>query len=125
MTGPDDRTSDYAEFTQRDIDASKHLTTLAAGSIVVIGTFIKDIFPNENGTIAVGLAIKILIAAAFVLFGIALAFVALGMFGLTRSRIAQSGRYANWEALLFLFTPFVSFVVGIFCFGLAVLINLF
>ena len=111
MTGPDeDRTEDVHDV-HRDIDADKHLTTLAAGSIVIIGTFIKDIFPNENGTLTVGLGIKILIAAAFVFFGIALVFAVLGMFGITRSRAAQTG-YNALEAILYLAIPFVSFVGG-------------
>jgi hypothetical protein len=50
-------------------DSLKHMTTLNAGSIVVIGTFLADIFPNKDGTLAVGLGLKLTIAAAFSFLG--------------------------------------------------------
>src|SRR5215211_1743744 len=65
---------DYAitEGPKLLFEASKQLTTLNAGSIVVIGTFLRDIFPTEQGTLAVGPFIKGLIAASFVCFGVSL-----------------------------------------------------
>jgi hypothetical protein len=56
----------------------KHQTTLSAGSIVVIGTFLKDIFSFSGGTIDAGkgnygVIILILIVLSFVGFGVSLA----------------------------------------------------
>lgn len=48
-----------------------YLTTLNAGSIVLIATFLRDIFPKtEGGVLDVALYVKLLIAASFLFFGI-------------------------------------------------------
>jgi hypothetical protein len=39
-------------------DSFKYLTTLNAGSIVLIVTFLKDIFPSEGGTLDLEPAIR-------------------------------------------------------------------
>src|SRR5215203_5259556 len=55
------------------LDQFKHLTTLSAGSIVLIATFLKDIFPrSDNGDLTMNLGLKLFIAASFVLLGISL-----------------------------------------------------
>ena len=79
------------------VDASKHLTTLNAGSIVVIGTFLKDIFPTEQGTLAVGPFIKGLIAASFVCFGVSLILAAFIMLYFSRT-INRAVLRAMWES---------------------------
>jgi hypothetical protein len=43
----------------RNFETVKHLTTLSAGSVVLIGTFLQDIFPKtKGGELAVGLFTK-------------------------------------------------------------------
>jgi hypothetical protein len=113
-------------------DTFKQLTTLNAGSIVVIGTFLKDIFPNKDGTLAVGLGLKFLISAAFVLFGGSLIVAAYG--NVRFSHILETwARNPSRERELMhdvvsgrlKIAALVFFVLGIACFGTAVLINLF
>jgi hypothetical protein len=67
---------DLREPHRLGFETSKQITTLNAGSIVVIGTFLSDIFPHKHGTLAVGLPIKLLIAAAFAFFRILSRFAA-------------------------------------------------
>jgi len=81
------------------VDASKQLTTLNAGSIVVIGTFLKDIFPTDQGILAVGPFIKGLIAASFVCFGVSLILAAFIMLYFSRS-MNMAVQRAVWEAQL-------------------------
>lgn len=121
----------------------KQLTTLCAGSIVVIGTFLKDIFPSKNGILAVGAGIKLLITLAFVSFGLSLIVSSYAM--LDYSRILRSIellrtveardvpaalralRWRRYEALslLFRYLPLPSFTAGLLFFGLAVVLNLY
>jgi hypothetical protein len=64
---------DLTEAIKLGFEAMKQLTTLNAGSIVVIGTFLSNIFPTDRqGTLTVPLYIKILIGLAFVGFGASL-----------------------------------------------------
>jgi hypothetical protein len=44
----------YDKSLKQGFELAKHLTTLNAGSIVLIATFLKDIFPNENGVLGIG-----------------------------------------------------------------------
>jgi hypothetical protein len=53
-------------------DGLKHLTTLAAGTTVLLATFLKDIFPQKKGALAVSGDLKLLIAMSFVFLGISL-----------------------------------------------------
>jgi hypothetical protein len=61
------------EIIKLSFDNLKHLTTLNAGSIVLIATFLKDIFPGVKGTLDVGPGIKLLVTASFICFGASLA----------------------------------------------------
>jgi hypothetical protein len=63
------------------IDYVKHLTTLSAGAIVLIATFLKDIFPQD-----IGLVLKILIAASFIFFGLSLVSASFLMYHFIRVR---------------------------------------
>ena len=65
---PGQSTARPIDGLKSELDFLKQITTLNAGSIVVIGTFLKDIFPSTRGAWLTGL-----IVAAFVLFGISLA----------------------------------------------------
>ena len=108
----------------------KHLATLNAGSIVLIGTFLQGIFPSQNGVLNTGLGVKLLIAASFVCFGLSLATAAYAMYRCTRIldhylyAVLDVNRYkppTSLERVL----PLGSFWLGLGAFGLAVLINLF
>ncbi len=44
----------YDKSLKQGFQLAKQLTTLNAGSIVLIATFLKDIFPNENGVLGIG-----------------------------------------------------------------------
>jgi hypothetical protein len=97
-------------------EAIKQLTTLNAGSIVVIGTFLSNIFPTDKqGALTVPLYIKVLIGAAFVWFGASLILSVLAMIEY------RFGSKAEPRFIL----PLTSFTGGIICFGAAVLLNLF
>jgi hypothetical protein len=63
---------DFTESIKLLAESSKHLTTLNAGSIVVIGTFLKDIFPSKGATLVPDPLLKALIALSFVCFGVSL-----------------------------------------------------
>src|SRR5215217_5943542 len=88
---------DLTESYKVILDVIKQLTTLNAGSIVVIGTFLSDIFPTEQGTLAVGPFLKGLIAASFVCFGVSLL---LSTFLMSYfSRVINEMTYkAKWQA---------------------------
>jgi hypothetical protein len=112
------------EGLKAELEVVKHITTLNAGSIVVIGTFLKDIFPSEDAVVAMGTGLKLLIAAAFLLFGLSLALSAGGMYALS-GRISESRAFNKFWARLVLWPPLVFFVLALVCFGIAVLIDLF
>jgi hypothetical protein len=70
------------EFYKQGFEAVKQLTTLSAGAIVLIGTFIQNIFPSnlQTGELTTGPSIKWLIASSFVFLGLSLMTSALSMF---------------------------------------------
>ena len=115
-----------SETVSATLEVYKQLITLAASSIVLIGTFLKDIFPTESGTLDVGWLIKLCIAAAFVLFGLSLIVAAWFMtyysFFLERSGAPHRDVFTwQWGRAL----PLAFFVLGTISFGAAVLMNLY
>src|SRR5215207_3226584 len=79
-------------------EAFKHLTTLNAGSIVLIGTFLKDIFPKDNqGNLSVDTGSKLLIAASFALFGLSLAASAYSMYWFATPKVPSWWRDKSME----------------------------
>jgi hypothetical protein len=134
------------EETKLITDGLKHLTTLAAGAIVLLATFLKDIFPKKNGALAVSGDLKMLIAMSFVLLGLSLLssifYIVLiapprrlayeveegtseAEAELERMRVLGQERVrlvrrTSWLRLL----SAAAFSLGILCFGAAVLINL-
>ena len=44
----------YDKSLEQGFQLATHLTTLNAGSIVLIAIFLKDIFPNKNGVLDIG-----------------------------------------------------------------------
>jgi hypothetical protein len=63
---------DYTESLKLLAESSKQLTTLNAGAIVIIGTFLQDIFPSKGGALVPDPLLKVLIALSFVCFGVSL-----------------------------------------------------
>jgi len=76
-----DREIDYSGLRQMLFETTKQLTILSSGSIVVIGTFLSNIFPTDkHGILAIPNGIKLLIATAFVGFGGSLISATITMF---------------------------------------------
>jgi hypothetical protein len=141
----DDIFPDYTESIKLGFEVAKQLTTLNAGSIVVIGTFLSNIFPTDKqGTLTVSLYIKLLIGAAFVGFGASLVAsvivmylsrVLLVRYIARRSSQPHSGTSSPWGDMRYwgpsaMWWPFAAlpltlFSGGLICFGAAVLFNLF
>jgi len=142
------------KWAERTHDTLKHLTTLSAGSILLIGTFSSIIFPtNERGTLEVGLASKWLIGLSIVLFGLSLIWAVIALYSLSLMA-ANWAWQMNWlnmvlnalsrvlgsenrievfgsdtpaitrGELIVVLLPFIIFVLGLFLFGTAVLVNL-
>jgi len=124
---------DYTESIKLHFENLKQLTTLNAGSIVVIGTFLKDIFPRENGTLDVSAGIKLLIALSFISFGVSLVLASYGMFQYARrlwlferhGQITRLPPGLTLGRLLVRFLALPAFSTGLICFGAAVLVNLY
>jgi hypothetical protein len=122
---------DVTEVITLGFEWMKQLTTLSAGSIVVIGTFLSNIFPTDNqGALTVPWYIELCLGAAFVCFGTSLIVSAVAMntyrgileFHLRGDRPEEI--YTRPRRLA-IFLPPASFTVGAICFGAAVLLNMF
>jgi hypothetical protein len=112
------------------MDMFKHLTTLSAGSLVLIATFLKDIFPRDNGLLDVCFGLKLLIGASFAFLGISL--ISSVVFILRLSNEATSPQpgtvlafISSRTSLYLQVASLLAFLTGLLCFGAAVLINLF
>jgi hypothetical protein len=116
---------DPVEITKLGFEATRQLITLNAGSIVVIGTFLSDIFPSKNGKLEVGAGMKLLIALAFLGFGVSLIVSTLAMFDLQNALYREDPSYTRRGMFLYRALPFFLFAGGLICFGWAVLLNLF
>jgi hypothetical protein len=115
---PGESTPQPLEGLKAELEVLKQTTTLNAGPIVVIGTFLKDIFPGKMGP-----GLTILIGLAFVLFGLSLALSAGAMYAVS-GRISVNRRFSTREARIFLRPPLYLFVLALVCFGTAVLSDL-
>jgi hypothetical protein len=142
---------DLTESYKVAFESVKQLTTLNAGSIVVIGTFLKDIFPSKNGSLAVGAGMKLLITLAFISFGLSLLVSSYAMLEYSqmlrfselwripeeREKLRQQrpwplvpvpfrrGTYIGLWQLLVRYLPLPIFTAGLLFFGLAVVLNLY
>jgi hypothetical protein len=124
--------SDFAETVKLGFEAMKQIATLSAGSIVVIGTFLSNIFPaDEQGALTVPWYTKLFIGAAFVVFGVSLFFSTRAMIRYNNAletfltTFGQRVRFSPPARRNLINLPLVSFTVGLICFGIAVLLNLF
>ncbi len=130
---PDDKQPDLTEAIKLGFETFKQLTTLSAGSIVVIGTFLSNIFPTDSqGTLTVPLYIKLLLGAAFLAFGAALIYSTTAMFQIRVAllmHLETGGSDSSFDedgvAFYTLFLSIACFSGGIIWFGAAVLLNLF
>jgi hypothetical protein len=121
------------EIINIGFEAIKQLITLNAGSILIIGTFLSDIFPtNADGTLAGPRYMAYLVGAAFVNFGLSLIVAVLAMFVYQSALVLYVEeeesfyenhvlRHISWVTIL---GPFGFYAVGLICFGLAVLLNI-
>ena len=110
-------------------ETAKHLTTLTAGSIVLIGTFLKDIFPRDPQTDTLSLSdfSTMLVGAAFILFAFSLLTASYFMILFYRAPDLAALRkqslrtwIGNWS-LAFYIVSFLPFVFGQGAFAWAVL----
>ena len=108
-------------------DGYKQLTTLSAGSIVLIGTFLSDIFPKtESGLLDVGVSSKLLVTLAFIGGGLCLVVSVFCMFSTSYSIYRSShSDYIGSKIMLALYiVPYGLLFFGVCCFGVAVTTNL-
>jgi len=115
-------------------EAFKHLTTLNAGSIVLIGTFLGDIFPHDkHGNLTIDQLTTGLIAASFLLFGVSLVASTFSMYQFAHFETWWSGMIKSSPSGNWFFDGFVTlarlvagsvFFLGVVCFGAAVLWSL-
>src|SRR3712207_1141808 len=96
----------------------KQVTTLSAGSTVLLATFLKDIFAGAGGveTLAdLTVRVKVMVVTAFLLFGLTLVFAMTslgGLSGMLRSRLLSQDQIDSdemerirWKFRLFLVAP--------------------
>jgi hypothetical protein len=122
------------EALKMSFEATKQVTTLNAGSIVLIGTFLSNIFPaNKHGVLAVPFHIKLFIGVAFLGFGASLlasTIALIGYRGFIETRLSSPGGAASLtqgrgREQIYVTMPLLFFTLGLICFGVAVLLNLF
>jgi hypothetical protein len=116
------------EATKLCFETNKQIALLASGAIVLIGSFSKDIFPISE----LGLGSKLLLAGALIFLGASLAIAAYAMDWNVQIMVdieegKRSESYlrlrdklkgtAKWSSRVF--------VLGLICFALVALINLF
>jgi hypothetical protein len=70
---------DIQESIKLGFEAVKHLTTLSAGSTVLIGTFFTDIFRNAEGELLIGKWGLAAVIISFLAFGASLIVAAIAM----------------------------------------------
>jgi hypothetical protein len=129
---PDEDTHpDVAEVIKLGFEWMKQLTTLSAGSIVVIGAFLSNIFTTDKqGTLTTPFCVKLLIGAAFVSFGVSLIVSAKAM-NTYRGILELFLRGDRPEEIyspatrITISSPLFFFTAGVICFGVAVLLNMF
>jgi hypothetical protein len=115
------------------LEIFKQLTTLNAGSIVLIGTFLGDIFPKKHGNLAVGPVTTQFIALSFLCFGVSLVASTYSMYQFAHfetwlSRKLNQNDTSKWAFGVFLWVVRViagmGFSLGAVFFGWAVLRSL-
>jgi hypothetical protein len=109
------------EDTVRQGDAhfevAKHITTLSAGATVLIGTFMKDIFPKtETGSLNLSNSAKLMLFISIA------ALTASTIFAV----IALLPRWGNWSSNLpnAIYPSAVFFIVGVGLFALVVYLSM-
>jgi hypothetical protein len=142
---PEEVIKDSKEAIKLCFESLKQIVTLSSGAIVIIGTLLKNIFPvDSDGTPQLTSELKVLIAGSFLFFGLSLAVSAIAtdsnvilMKDVEERRPSRSFRPFLLRVLRLSFEWPLSeataaatrvalwlFSLGVFCFGLAVFINL-
>jgi hypothetical protein len=68
----DPEVTDVQKSIELGFDTAKQLTTLSAGSSVLIATFLKDIFSDDAGDLAISAFETLLVGTSFICFGLTL-----------------------------------------------------
>ena len=91
---PDEPHDDTRKSIELGFDTVKQLTTLSAGSSVLVATFPKDIFSDDEGNLAIDAFETTLIGASFVCFGATLlaSVLAMWLFGVMRRMLGPFER---------------------------------
>ena len=98
-------------------EVGKHITTLSAGATVLIGTFMKDIFPKtETGSLNLSNSAKLMLFVSIA------ALTASTIFAV----IALLPRWGNWSSNLpnAVYPSAVFFIVGVALFALVVYLSM-
>jgi hypothetical protein len=115
------------ESIKSGFETVKQLTTLSAGSTVLLATFLKDIFPGDLGDLTV--RVKWTIVAAFLFFGLTLIAATISLVGFSLmlrsrklSKIESNGlRSLRMRYRYFIVSPLVFYTLGLILFSFAVL----
>lgn len=116
---------DIEKSVDLGFEVAKQITTLSAGALVLLATFLKDIFTNKNGVLVLTGIETGLVGTAFAALGLALLLAVVGMWAfaimrrMRRPFEGQKARFAVYAAALTL-----CFLTGIGTFVVAVLSNL-
>jgi len=109
------------EDTVRQVEAhfevAKHITTLSAGATVLIGTFMKDIFPKtETGSLNLSNSAKLMLFVSIAALTVSTIFAV----------IALLPRWGNWGSNLpnAVYPSAVFFIVGVALFALVVYLSM-
>jgi hypothetical protein len=112
---------DVRESFKLGFEAVKHLTTLSAGSFVLIATFLDRIFPNRLVKDD-----KVLIALSFLCFAVSLVISVYSLWRLaTMVRSRRSYERKKPKIRFNIVAPSLCYVFGLGFFGTAVLANVF
>jgi hypothetical protein len=121
--------SNPVEADKMAFDNLKHLATLSSGSIVIIGTFLSDIFPKKtDGTLAVSSDVPRYIEGAFLCFGVCLVACVVFMFmeAYAMRHEDKDSLLKDWRVTIVTgTTSFLPFLLGLALFGAAVLLGVF
>jgi len=116
---------DVQKSIELGFDTAKQLTTLSAGSSVLLATFLKDIFSNAEGNLAINAFETSLIGISFFCLGFTLLLSISAMWGFAIMRRMRAG-FKRQVALFGVYSTVCTlvFVSGIGTFVWAVLSDL-
>jgi hypothetical protein len=114
-----ERMIDPEKIQDRYVDVLKHMTTLGAGAVVLISTFMSDIFPKDkDGTLALTGFEKALLGLSMLCFGLTVFCAVTVLFSFVFRYVLEvvlPDRTIRW---------FTGLVLYAFFFGIAIFANL-